>query len=132
MNIQSISNHIVHFTENFLQSLSTKERRILLVASVIFALIALNYLIRNKDDSKASKASLFTGHGTFTTPNGDIMDGDFKEGKLNGPGKVTHKDGEIWEGEFKENKLHGPGKKTSADGTIEEGVFKHGVLVKEE
>jgi hypothetical protein len=54
--------------------------------------------------------------GKKTFPNGDIWEGEFKDGKLNGQGKKTFVyEGEVekvYEGEFKEGELNGQGKIT--------------------
>ena len=58
---------------------------------------------------------------------GDIYEGEFKDGELNGQGKIIYKNGTIEEGEFKGGGLNGQGKMTSKDGYIVEGKFIYGV-----
>lgn len=41
--------------------------------------------------------------------NGNIYEGDWKEGNKKGEGRFITFDGDIYEGEFNEGKLHGEG-----------------------
>jgi hypothetical protein len=130
MNIQALSSQVIyHVTENIRYSLDMLDKRILVVASVVFACIAAIYAYKYSQAQQALQAALFTGHANFTSPVGDIIDGEFVDGMLQGQGKVIRKNGEIWEGEFKQNQLEGAGKKTYSDGTEEEGLFKAGKFI---
>ena len=64
--------------------------------------------------------------GTYTYTDGDIYEGEFKDGKRHGKGKYTFKNGDIYEGEFKNGAKHGKGKYTSANGTIYDGDWENG------
>ena len=72
------------------------------------------------------------GQGTFKYKNGDIYEGDFKDGLLHGNGKLTFKDGDIYIGEFKNSNRDGYGiwKK---EGWVTEGYWKedwlHGKVI---
>jgi hypothetical protein len=59
---------------------------------------------------------------------GNIYEGTFVRGFLNGQGRVTLSDGTVHEGSFCRDKLHGQGKITLANGEITEGWFDFGIL----
>jgi len=63
------------------------------------------------------------GTGTFKWENGDIYEGEFKDGELNGQGKTT-KDGNIIEGKFSFGVPYVIHKITFKDGVFFEGKFK--------
>lgn len=65
------------------------------------------------------------GHGTFTTENASVIEGDWADG-LNGTGTVTNADSEVYEGEIRDGKPNGTGSFTSADGDVYEGEWKDG------
>jgi hypothetical protein len=75
------------------------------------------------------KDGKLNGLGRIKFPSGEIQEGDFKDGKLFGLGKLIFPDGEVWEGEFLGDKLHGLCKKTFSNGNIWEGKFKNGDLI---
>lgn len=58
-----------------------------------------------------------------------IIEGEFKDGKLNGPGKELDFVGNLSIGEFKEGKLNGQGKKIDLNGSFFGGKFKNGELI---
>ena len=47
---------------------------------------------------------IWNGQGTYTYPNGDKYEGEFKEGEKNGQGTFTFSDGRKYVGEFKDGK----------------------------
>ena len=49
------------------------------------------------------------GLGSFTSENGTVWTGQWKDCLLNGPGKITFKDGSVEEGTFKDGELEGIG-----------------------
>ena len=89
--------------------------------------------------------------GIETFDNGDIYEGEFKDGEKHGKGKMTKngetiKEGEwnmgtfyhgkikygpgfFYEGGFQNGLPHGKGKLTNPDGTFEEGMYWGGYLV---
>ena len=48
--------------------------------------------------------------------NGDVYDGEFKDGKRHGHGVYTWSYGGVYDGEWKDGKQHGQGVKTWVDG----------------
>jgi hypothetical protein len=57
---------------------------------------------------------------------GNIYEGEFKDGNRNGKGKMIFSNGDIYEGEFKDGIENGKGKKIFSNGDIYEGEFKEG------
>ena len=57
--------------------------------------------------------------------NGDIYEGEMRNGKMDGKGKYIFKSGEIYTGQFKNNKFHGKGQYKELDGTILSGKWKN-------
>ena len=64
--------------------------------------------------------------GTYTHSNGDIYEGDWKEGKRHGHGTYIESEGDKYVGEWKNAKRHGQGTQTSPDGTKYRGEYKDG------
>ena len=68
------------------------------------------------------------GRGKMTYPNGDVYEGDWLHGKANGIGKYTYRDGRVYEGGFCDGNSHGKGKHTYPDGGVYEGDWLNGVV----
>lgn len=65
---------------------------------------------KGKDQEQSDLPELYSGKDTFTFPNGDIYDGEFCAHRIGilwreGHGIYTTKDGQIYEGEWKDDKL---------------------------
>ena len=92
------------------------------------------------------------GKGTLYLKNGDIIEGDFfngkikkgkimfknedeycgsfVDGKMAGKGIYKYKNGDIYDGYFENDSFNGEGKLTKVDGEILRGIFKDNVLIK--
>ena len=46
----------------------------------------------------------------MTYGNGDVYEGNWKDGKKNGKGKYTYTDGTVYEGDWKDGSKNGKGK----------------------
>ncbi len=115
------------FKETFFHSISPQKKRIILIVSIAFSLLAICYMISRW----CKKAKVLNGQAKKIDPvNGKIEKNVFKEDKLQGQGKVTFRDGSIGEGEFKDGVLSGQGTMTRPDGSIEQGEFRMGSLYK--
>jgi len=68
----------------------------------------------------------FDGQGSYVTPSGYIYEGRWKDKKQNGYGKETFPNRDNYIGEFKDGKKHGKGKWTSSQGEKYTGQFKNG------
>ena len=55
--------------------------------------------------------------GRGRTADGDVYEGEFKDGEANGRGTYTWSDGDAYEGEFKDGLKHGRGTWMNTDGT---------------
>ena len=64
------------------------------------------------------------GQGKYTWPDGDVYEGGWKDDKQHGHGKYTYASGEVYEGGWKDDNKHGQGKHTWADGSVYEGGWK--------
>ena len=126
MNIYSIFSSYAAplFRENLLPALTAQQKKILIIASLAFGFITALYVASRC----RFQAQLLNGQGKITPPNGDVLEGEFKNGKLNGPGKITFSDGVVHEGEFKDDKLNGQGKMTFSGGVVHEGEFENSKL----
>jgi hypothetical protein len=70
------------------------------------------------------KQGLIEGKGKMEYDNGDIYEGDFSKGDLEGKGKMEYDNGDIYEGNFSKGDLEGKGKMKYDNGDIYEGEFK--------
>lgn len=66
------------------------------------------------------------GEGKLFKWNGDIIEGSFKEGKIEGEAKYIYKNGDIYQGNFVSNKMHGEGVYTFESGKVYTGKFTRG------
>ncbi|MBI9101225.1 MAG: C40 family peptidase [Spirochaetales bacterium] len=67
------------------------------------------------------------GKGTYQLNNGDVYEGEFRNGLYHGKGKYSARDGNIWEGTFVSGKLHGSGTRIWPSGSIYEGNYEDGL-----
>jgi hypothetical protein len=137
VNLNFFSNSALSFfRESVLPSLTARHKKILVVVSLAFGLLAACLAINRwcltsdrKVKQSKDKARGLEGQETKTNSDGDLLTGKFINGLLNGQGKIIRSNGRgILEGEFKDNKLCGQGKKTDADGDKYEGEFKDNKL----
>lgn len=70
------------------------------------------------------------GTGSFTSADGDVYEGEWKDGRVNGTATCTCANGDVYEGEWKDSKRDGTGIKTDADGTIQDGEWSNGSFVR--
>ena len=63
------------------------------------------------------------GFGKYHSPDGDIYEGDFVNGKGEGQGTNTFKNGNVYTGQFSNGLRNGKGTSKTADGNIYEGDF---------
>lgn len=68
------------------------------------------------------------GQKKVTLKNGEIWEGNYIAGLLNGTGKIFFPNGDTWDGEFKDNKPHGSLLKTFPDNTTVKGTYVEGSL----
>lgn len=134
MNIQfhTISNSVSTLAqESFFNSLSSLNKRVVIVAAVAFALLAVWAVYKY-----CMSGEIVNGKGKKVHPDGSLEEGDFINGKLNGDGRrVYQKDpryvnGSIGTGKFQDGELHGIGKLVThpAQGFYYEGEFVHGAM----
>ena len=67
------------------------------------------------------------GRGRMTCANGNVYKGEWKEGKPDGRGKMTDTDGSVYEWDWKDGLQDGRGKMTYATGLVYEGEWKDGL-----
>lgn len=156
--LKSVSNFAISlFKESVVPSLTTQQKKILTIASIAFAALAVAYAIKRylspkvMEEGQHVKGKL-EGQGKRTYPDGRVEEGNFHDDKLNGEGKIFHpclciKNGEIqvpakkengWvarlAGEFKNGKLNGKGKVVFYWGVMPkikyEGEFNDGKFIK--
>ena len=67
------------------------------------------------------------GKGKLTTKNGDVFEGQFKNGKIEGEGIARYADGSKFKGTFKNGKRNGAAIEEDKDGKRFEGTYKDDV-----
>jgi hypothetical protein len=77
------------------------------------------------------KNGLKSGQGLYTFTNGDVYDGEWKNGLKSGQGKFTYTNGDVYDGECKDDIRNGIGLYTFANGHVYKGEWKddnfHGI-----
>lgn len=95
-------------------SLTTREKKIVALVSVIFIGLAALYTIKkywfppsDKVYVKGQKVNgTLEGQGKIVYPNGETHIGNFKGGKLDGPNcSISYPNGEGWDGTFDDGKF---------------------------
>ena len=61
--------------------------------------------------------------------NGDVYEGEEKDGIRHGIGRYYHADGAIYEGEWKDDLIHGIGRYYYPDGTAENVLCENGIII---
>ena len=61
--------------------------------------------------------------------NGDVYEGEEKDGIRHGIGRYYHTDGAIYEGEWKDDLIHGIGRYYYPDGTAENVLCENGIII---
>ena len=86
----------------------------------------------DKSGSPGSTNTVKSGKGKMTYANGDIYEGDWKDGNISGKGKMTYANKDIYEGDWKDGKMSGKGKMSkTVDGKqiVVEGNFENGSFI---
>jgi len=73
------------------------------------------------------KNGLIDGFGKYTWVSGSVYEGNYKNDAQNGFGKYTWVSGNVYEGNYKNNAQNGYGKMTWSNGDIYEGNYKNGL-----
>ncbi len=76
-----------------------------------------------------SEECKFTGFGKIIFKNGDVYEGELKDGRPTRKGKVTWSNGDVYEGDFKDTQRTGNGKLIWSNGNVYEGEFKDDRLI---
>lgn len=76
-------------------------------------------------------ASKMNGQGKLTFENGDVYEGQFKNGIFNGNGTYKSASGWVYTGQFKNGYADGKGKLTTEGQATYEGTFKQGIYQNE-
>ena len=63
-------------------------------------------------DGELSIRGVAAGRGKLSFANGDVYEGEFKGGRMDGYGRMLYSDGDNYEGEWKCDEHHGKGKYT--------------------
>lgn len=66
------------------------------------------------------------GHGIYRYEDGDVYEGEWKNGNEHGHGKYTSVTGDMYEGEWKDGLKHGHGIYRYAKGDVHEGGWQNG------
>ena len=72
------------------------------------------------------KDGKYNGQGTYSYANGEIYDGEWKDGMWNGKGRYCFENGNVYVGDFRDYRMHGQGVFTTPDGANYVGGLKEG------
>ncbi|MDR0552796.1 MAG: hypothetical protein LBG13_01750 [Holosporales bacterium] len=75
----------------------------------------------------STKTPPLNGQVKLRLRDGDILEGEFENGRMKEKGKLTYRNGNIYEGEFENCIPCGKGKRTNVSGATYEGEFKGGM-----
>ena len=154
IHLNSISNYSATFLkERILSSLTSQQKKIIVIASIAFGLLAALYLairccLKNKESADKNQPDVkpeidhetklkplnekdieTNGTEKIIDPDNSVGNDELKDRLLNDKGEITYPDGSVAEGEFnKLGWLDGKGKITSTNGSVMEGEFKNGKL----
>lgn len=70
---------------------------------------------------------LMEGYGVYTLSNGDVYKGTFKDGLYHGEGRLEGRNGYMYKGGFRDSWYHGTGIEQLSNGDRYEGQFKQGM-----
>lgn len=70
----------------------------------------------------------FWGTGSLVDENGDLYEGDFVNGVMEGAVTILTKEGNKFLGEYKAGKKEGPGQWEYSNGTLSNGIFQNGEM----
>ncbi len=62
-----------------------------------------------------------------TDDEGNVYEGELRDGVRHGTGRMEWVDGTVYEGDFREGKIHGNGKMSVPDGEVYTGTFENGI-----
>ena len=103
-----------------------KSKKIIASKSSIYFYATLEELKNKKQSCFGSVYSWNNCFGFYKFPNGNIYEGEYKNGKRHGKGIYTFADGEKHIGDFKNGSLNGRGISFFISGNKYEGEFKNG------
>ena len=90
------------------------------------------YGVRDWDDGNIYEGQAKNGNrhgqGKMTYADGDVYEGNWRDDDIHGQGKMTYADGDVYEGTWKDSDFHGQGKMTYADGDVYEGIWSDEAL----
>ena len=70
------------------------------------------YILVKEDGNQEKSSWNYSGSGSATYPNGEIYEGNFKDGKKEGSGTYTYANGDKYVGQFQNDLKHGIGRLT--------------------
>ena len=85
-----------------------------------------------KNNGDIIEGEFFDGkikNGKIMFKNMDIYEGSFKDEKMSGRGIYKYENGDIYEGFFENDLFNGEGKITKKNGEVNKGIFKDGELI---
>lgn len=75
-------------------------------------------------NTECIKGNCENGSGTYKWTEGDVYEGQWKDGKMNGQGTYKYPDGGVYVGQYKNNIQNGQGTFKYSDGGVYEGQWK--------
>ena len=91
--------------------------------------VTLDKIKQTEKPSNAQYSGCFqgdceNGSGAYKYSNGNVYNGEWKDGERNGSGDYKNSNGNVYNGEWKDGKRDGQGTYKDSDGTVYTGQFK--------
>ena len=90
----------------------------------------LALIAQPEGDGKCMAGDCDSGSGILQLSNGDVYEGEFKNGQQHGKGKYTYINGAEYKGMWAKGKQHGKGTYTTSKGEEKHGEWQDGKRVR--
>lgn len=94
----------------------------------LFLLFALFTVFTSSSLAQCTTGNCYEGNGSYLFENGDLYNGQWKKGEMNGYGVYEFASGDVYKGAWKKGLMEGRGTYTYANGDKYIGMWKEGKM----